>query len=76
MADEPTGDRREDESTPMPENPKTSPEQTVDALEDRMFGEPQDQQRDEDPDRPAFEQDLEPEDTTAERGHKVDEPPA
>ena len=41
-----------------------------------MFGEPQDQQRDEDPDRPAFEQDLEPEDTTAERGHKVDEPPA
>ncbi|SFB00974.1 hypothetical protein SAMN05216266_103253 [Amycolatopsis marina] len=75
MADEPTDDRQDSGHTPMPENPRARPEQTVDSLEDRVFGETQDQQRDEDPNRPAYEQDIEPEETTADQGHQVDEPP-
>lgn len=44
----------------LPEDPRTRPEDTVDALEERVFGKPQDTRRDEDDtDAPAFEQDAE-----------------
>jgi hypothetical protein len=78
MTSESANDRQDDDgNTPMPENPSAQPEQTVDALEDRVFGETRDQRRDEDSDRPAFEQDIDLADTTAESsGHTADEPPA
>lgn len=47
----------------VPDDPQHNPESAVDALEDRVFGEPVDQVRGrQDDTSPAFEQDLEPED--------------
>ncbi|MGW5051880.1 hypothetical protein [Actinokineospora sp. NPDC004072] len=43
------------------------PAKTVDALEERVLGHRQDQQRDQ-PTGPAHEQDIDPEETTAEHG--------
>lgn len=61
----------------VPEDPRQAPEQTVDALEERIDGPTPAQQRDE-PEHgpPAFEQDIDPEDVTAEQGgHTDSEPP-
>lgn len=45
----------------MPADPQLEPEQAVDALEERVFGETHDQTRDEDDDEhPPAEQDREP----------------
>lgn len=80
MTSESANGRKGDEGfsgTPMPENPSARPKQTVDALEDRVFGETHDQRRDEESDQPAFEQDIDPADTTGDNGgHTANEPPA
>lgn len=70
-------ERPKDGDIPMPESPRVHPEQTVDALEEKIMGETKDQERDEsDTDRPAFELDIDPADTTGEQGgHTEDEPP-
>ncbi|GGS34612.1 MULTISPECIES: hypothetical protein [Actinokineospora] len=57
-------------------DPRRDPEETLDALEERVFGQRRDQRREE-PDGPAFEQDIDPEETTAEHGgHPAGESPA
>lgn len=62
----------------MPENPRTSPEQALDALEERVLGHTVETERTEDDtDEPAFEQDIEPDEVSGEHGgHKAQEPPA
>ncbi len=56
---EPADDRDRD----MPEDPPTRPEEAVDALEQRVFGERNEQRRDEDDtEEPAFTQDIDTED--------------
>lgn len=55
---ESTGNERE-----LPEDPRIRPEDTLDALEERVFGKPRHRTREEDDtDAPAFEQDAETED--------------
>ncbi len=60
----------------MPEDPETRPEEALDALEERVLGEPADQSRDEETtDEAAFEQDIEPDEVSGEEGgHPGSEP--
>lgn len=61
----------------IPADPRTRPEETVDALEERLFGETVEQGRDEDDtSEPAFQQDIEPDSVAAdEGGHPAGESP-
>lgn len=53
----------------MPEDPQTRPENAVDALEERVFGERAEQRRDEsDTDEPAFRQDIDTQDPESQNG--------
>ncbi|MGH3436013.1 MAG: hypothetical protein ACRDRN_06050 [Sciscionella sp.] len=73
--DEPAADSQA-RRTSMPEDPRKHPEQTVDALEEKISREIREQRRDEsDTERAAFEQDIEPTEEPPERMHRVDEPP-
>lgn len=57
----------------MPADPHTRPEDTLDALEERVFGEPSSQDRDEDDtDEPAFEQNFDTRDPDSDDADPVE----
>ncbi|OZM71832.1 hypothetical protein CFN78_18585 [Amycolatopsis antarctica] len=61
----------------VPDDPRQDPRRTLDALEEKVFGETEDQRRTEKESGAAFEQDIDPQDTTADKGgHTAPEPPA
>lgn len=65
----------DDRDRDMPDDPTTRPEDTVDALEERVFGERAEQRRDEDNTKePAFTQDIDTEDPESTNAGP-DEPP-
>lgn len=54
--------------TTMPENPQASPEQTVDALEEKITGDGQNQHHERESLGATHTQDIDPAETTAEQG--------
>lgn len=57
-----TTDERSGQPTPMPGDPHAHPEQTVDALEDKIAGEtPEQDRREHEVDQPALSAETDPE---------------
>lgn len=69
-------EQRPEPETPMPDDPRAHPEQTVDALEERITGQRYDQRREDEPATPALEQDIDPADTDGRDMHRGQEPSA
>lgn len=64
-------------STPVPADPEANPEQTVDALEEKVAGRRQEQRRDDTESDAEFEQDVDPgKAARGENPNRAAEPPS